>query len=260
MLTGDIYRKTKQRQSFSASEGRHIPYGPYEAVFKRPLDAVISGMAFVLFAPILGVTALAVKVKLGSPIIFSQDRPGLDGKVFRIRKFRTMTDEKDGEGKLLPDEIRLTRFGKLLRSTSLDELPELWNILRGDMSLVGPRPLLVEYLEHYDDRQKRRHDVRPGLTGLAQVSGRNGLSWEEKFEDDVKYVEHITFLGDVKIILDTIRVVLRREGIHSRTSETMEAFTGSRTSETLKAFTRGRMSEPVEAFTGSSMSEHCSAV
>lgn len=223
----DIYSKTKRKKSTAAAERRHIPYGPYEAVLKRPLDIAASGLALVLLAPVLGAVALAVKVKLGSPVIFTQERPGLNGKVFKIRKFRTMTDERDAQGNLLSDEKRLTRFGKWLRSTSLDELPELWNILRGDMSIVGPRPLLVEYLERYDDRQKHRHDVRPGLTGLAQVLGRNGLSWDEKFEDDVKYVEHITFLGDVKIILDTIRVVLGRDGIHSNTSETMEAFTGS---------------------------------
>lgn len=226
-IAGDIYQRTKQKKSFADLTGRHVPYGPYEAVLKRPLDALVSSLALVLLAPVLGAVALAVKVKLGSPVIFSQERPGLNGKVFRIRKFRTMTDERDAEGMLLSDEIRLTRFGKLLRSTSLDELPELWNILQGEMSIVGPRPLLVEYLERYDDRQKHRHDVRPGLTGLAQVSGRNGLSWDEKFEDDVKYVEHITFLGDVRIILETIKVVFRRDGIHSNTSVTMEAFTGS---------------------------------
>ena len=226
LIAGDIYQKTKHKKSIAALEGGHVPYGPYEAVFKRPLDVLVSSLALLLLAPILGALALAVKVRLGSPVIFSQERPGLNGKVFRIRKFRTMTDERDGEGALLSDEIRLTGFGKLLRSTSLDELPELWNILRGEMSIVGPRPLLVEYLERYNDRQKHRHDVRPGLTGLAQVSGRNDLSWNEKFEDDLKYVEHITFLGDVRIILDTIRVVFRRDGIHSHTSATMEAFTG----------------------------------
>ncbi len=227
VIAGEMYRKSEQKKSAAAEEGCHIPYGPYEAVLKRPLDAVVSSLALVLLAPVLGAVALAVKIKLGSPVIFSQERPGLNGQVFRIKKFRTMTDERDAQGNLLSDEIRLTRFGKLLRSASLDELPELWNILLGEMSVVGPRPLLVEYLERYDDRQKHRHDVRPGLTGLAQVSGRNGISWDEKFEEDVKYVEHITFLGDIRIILETIKVVFRRDGIHSKASATMEAFTGN---------------------------------
>ena len=222
-----IRKETQRKRMRAKSKGRHIPCGAYEAVLKRPMDIVFSTLALGLLAPVMSFTALAVKIKLGSPVIFTQERPGLDGKVFRIMKFRTMTDARDENGKLRPDEYRLTSFGKLLRSTSLDELPELWNILKGDMSVVGPRPLLVEYLERYDGRQKHRHDVRPGLTGLAQVSGRNGLSWTEKFEDDVRYVENITFLGDIKIILDTVKVVLRREGIHSGTSETMEAFTGN---------------------------------
>ena len=225
---GSFYLITKQNESIARKKGRHIPQGPYEALFKRPLDVVVSILALALLTPVLGMIAAAVRVMLGSPVIFTQERPGLNGKIFKLRKFRTMTDERDGEGNLLPDEVRLTHFGKLLRSTSLDELPELWNILQGDMSVVGPRPLLVEYLERYNDRQKHRHDVRPGLTGLAQVSGRNGISWDEKFDDDLKYVEHITLLGDLKIILDTIKVVFRREGIHSDSSATMEAFTGSK--------------------------------
>lgn len=222
-----IREETKRKRMQAKTAGRHIPGGPYEAVLKRPLDLALSILALVLLAPVMSITALAVKIKLGSPVIFTQERPGLYGKVFRIKKFRTMTDARDENGELLSDEDRLTSFGKLLRSTSLDELPELWNILKGDMSVVGPRPLLVEYLERYDDRQKHRHDVRPGLTGLAQVSGRNGLDWEKKFEDDVRYVEGVTFLGDMKIILDTVKVVLRREGINSGTSATMEAFTGN---------------------------------
>lgn len=222
-----IYKKTKEKQTRAKAENRHVPYGPYEAALKRPLDIAASSLAILLLSPVLGLTALAVKVKLGSPVIFSQERPGLDGKLFRIWKFRTMTDERDEKGALLPDELRLTPFGKMLRSTSLDELPELVNIWKGDMSMVGPRPLLAEYLGRYDDRQKHRHDVRPGLTGLAQVSGRNGLSWEKRFEDDIKYVGHITFCKDMKIILDTVKVVLRKEGIHSSTSVTMETFTGN---------------------------------
>lgn len=230
MVVGAItyaQKETKRKQAQAKKYGRHVPYGPYEAVCKRPLDVVFSSLALFFLAPVMGVTALAVRVKLGAPVVFTQERPGLDEKVFRIFKFRTMTEERDSEGKLLADGDRLTGFGRMLRASSLDELPELVNILKGDMSLVGPRPLLVEYLERYDDRQKRRHDVRPGLTGLAQVSGRNGLSWEEKFEDDVRYVGRVTFLGDVKIILDTVKVVLRREGIHSSTSVSMEAFMGS---------------------------------
>ena len=159
-------------------------------------------------------------------MLFTQKRPGLNGKLFRIYKFRTMTNDRDESGNLLPDEKRLTKFGKMLRSTSLDELPELINIVRGDMSIVGPRPLLTEYLSRYDDRQIHRHDVRPGLTGLAQISGRNHLSWEERFEDDLKYVGNITFFGDMYIILKTIVAVLSRNGITSETSATMEEFMG----------------------------------
>ncbi len=222
-----IYTEMKRKQNQAEKEGRHVPYGPYEAVLKRPVDVLLSGAALVLLSPVMAVTGALVKFRLGSPVLFTQDRPGLNAKVFRIFKYRTMTDMKDSSGNLLPDDERLTGFGKLLRSTSLDELPELINIFKGDMSVVGPRPLLVEYLERYDDRQKHRHDVRPGLTGLAQVSGRNSLSWEERFEDDVKYVERITFFGDIKILFDTVRVVLKRDGIHSDTSSTMEAFMGN---------------------------------
>jgi undecaprenyl phosphate N,N'-diacetylbacillosamine 1-phosphate transferase len=221
-----VNRETKRRRTQAKAEKRHVPYGPYEAVLKRPFDIALSGAALILLTPVMGAIALAVKIKLGSPVIFCQTRPGLNEKVFKIMKFRTMTEERDGGGGLLPDEERLTDFGKMLRSTSLDELPELVNILKGDMSIVGPRPLLVEYLERYDDRQKHRHDVKPGLTGLAQTSGRNGLTWEEKFEDDIRYADHITFLGDIKIILDTVKVVLKREGIHSGACATMEVFTG----------------------------------
>lgn len=183
--------------------------------------------AAAVLSPVMGVTAVLVRNKLGSPVLFTQDRPGLNGKIFKLYKFRTMTDEKDENGELLPDEDRLTDFGKKLRATSLDELPELINIIKGDMSIVGPRPLLVRYLPRYNEHQARRHEVRPGFTGLAQIHGRNAISWEEKFNWDVKYADKITFLGDWKIILDTIRVVLKREGISSDTSATMEEFMGS---------------------------------
>lgn len=205
---------------------KHRPNGPYEAYLKRPLDFAAALMALVFLWPVYLILAAAVRIKLGSPVIFTQERPGKGGKIFQLYKFRTMTDERDEKGELLPDEVRLTGFGKKLRSTSLDELPELFNILRGDMSLVGPRPLLAEYLPLYNERQARRHEVRPGLTGLAQVHGRNAVSWEEKFEWDVKYVEKISFPGDVKILLKTVGAVFKREGISSETAATMEKFGG----------------------------------
>ena len=198
----------------------------YEKYIKRLLDILLSGIALICLSPVLLVTAILVCVKLGSPVIFRQERPGRNEKIFRLFKFRSMTDERDAEGNLLPDEVRLTRFGRLLRSTSLDELPELWNIFRGDMSIVGPRPLLVKYLPLYNEEQRRRHDVRPGLTGWAQANGRNALSWEEKFRLDVYYVEHISFWLDVKTIFLTVKNVLRRKGISSETAATMEEFKG----------------------------------
>ena len=222
-----VHKRTKKIQEKARGEDRHVPYGPYEAVFKRPLDIMMSGIALVLFSPVMGVIAFLVLFKFGLPVLFKQQRPGLDGKVFTIYKFRTMTDEKDGDGKLLPDEQRLTKFGKWLRSTSLDELPELFNILKGDMSIVGPRPLLVEYLPRYSERQRHRHDVRPGLTGLAQVSGRNELSWDEKFKDDMAYIDEISFQKDLKILAMTVDIVIGKKGISSKTSETMEIFTGN---------------------------------
>lgn len=200
----------------------------YKFFVKRCLDFVLSLMALILLSPVLLVVAVLVRVKLGTPIIFKQERPGRNEMIFRMYKFRTMTDQKDSEGRLLPDEIRLTPFGKKLRSTSLDELPELFNILKGDMSIVGPRPLLVKYLPLYNERQRHRHDVRPGFTGLAQVNGRNSISWEEKFEWDVKYVEGLSFGLDVKIIFQTVKTVLKREGISSGTSVTMEEFKGTK--------------------------------
>lgn len=207
---------------------KHKPYGPYEKHFKRPLDILCSAAALVVLSPVMGITALLVKKKLGSPVIFTQERPGKDEKVFKLYKFRTMTDARDKNGELLPDDLRLTKFGRTLRSTSLDELPELWNILRGDMSVVGPRPLLVKYLALYSPQQMRRHEVSPGFTGLAQVHGRNSISWEEKFDWDVEYVDHITFLGDWKIIFKTVKMVLKREGINGENAATMFEFAGSK--------------------------------
>lgn len=201
--------------------------GIYQRYFKRMIDIILSMLAVIIFSPILIIVALLVRTKLGSPILFTQDRPGLNEKIFTMYKFRTMTNQKDEEGYLLPDAIRLTRFGKTLRATSLDELPGLFNIIKGDMSIVGPRPLLVQYLNLYNDEQKRRHEVRPGLTGLAQANGRNAISWEDKFRFDVAYVDNITFLGDIKIIFLTIKKVFIKEGISSDTSMTMEAFKGN---------------------------------
>lgn len=210
----------------SIVEGTHRQ-GMYRRYFKRPMDIVLSGMALIVFWPIMLVVAILVKTKLGSPVIFKQKRPGLNEKIFTMYKFRTMTDERDDNGALLPDGVRLTRFGRFLRASSLDELPELFNIVKGDMSVIGPRPLLVEYLPLYNDDQKRRHNVRPGLSGLAQVSGRNAISWEEKFDLDVAYVDNISFIGDWKIVFLTLKKVFIREGISSSTAVTMEPFRGS---------------------------------
>lgn len=201
--------------------------GVYEKYIKRPQDMLCALLALIVLSPILFITAFLVRVKLGSPVIFKQERPGLNEKIFTLYKFRTMTDERDSEGNLLPDEVRLTRFGKLLRSTSLDELPELLNILFGDIAVIGPRPLLVEYLPRYNEEQRRRHEVRPGLSGLAQVNGRNAISWEDKFKYDVQYVDHVTFIGDWKIILQTVLNVIKRDGINSETAVTMEVFMGT---------------------------------
>lgn len=201
--------------------------GIYEKYIKRPQDFCCALLALIVLSPVLLVTAIFVRCKLGSPVIFKQARPGKDGKIFHLYKFRSMTDERDANGELLPDEIRLTSFGKKLRSTSLDELPELINILRGDMSVVGPRPLLTQYLPLYNAHQARRHEVRPGFTGYAQVHGRNAITWEEKFDKDVYYVDHITFLGDWKVIFKTVKTVLCREGIHSDSAATMQPFRGT---------------------------------
>lgn len=207
---------------------KHKPYGLYERFFKRALDIFCSLMALLVFWWLYVIVAILVRVKLGSPVLFTQERPGKDEKIFKLYKFRTMTDARDERGNLLPDDVRLTKFGKLLRSTSLDELPEVFNILKGDMSIIGPRPLLVKYLPLYNEEQKRRHEVRPGLSGYAQVNGRNSVSWEEKFRMDVEYVDHVTFMGDVKIILGTVlKAFVKREGINSETAATMEEFKGT---------------------------------
>lgn len=201
--------------------------GIYEKYIKRPQDFLCAMMALILLSPVILIIAFLVRIKIGTPIVFRQERPGLNGTIFTMYKFRTMTDKRDSNGELLPDSERLTKFGKILRSTSLDELLELVNIMKGDMSVVGPRPLLVKYLGLYNEHQARRHEVRPGVTGYAQVHGRNSITWEDKFEKDVYYVDHISFLGDWKIIFQTIRTVIKREGISSESSDTMEAFTGT---------------------------------
>ncbi len=205
--------------------------GIYRKFIKRPMDFILSLIAIIVLSPVLIIVVTLVRLKLGSPVLFKQKRPGMNEKIFTMYKFRTMTDKRDGNGKLLPDSKRLTRFGRKLRATSLDELPGLFNILKGDMSIVGPRPLLVQYLELYNDHQKRRHEVRPGLSGSAQVNGRNAIDWEERFNLDVEYVDNITFIGDWKIILTTIKKVFFKEGISSDTSVTMEPFRGTKESK-----------------------------
>lgn len=191
--------------------------GFYEKCIKRLLDIVLSGCALIVLSPLLLVTAILVRVKLGSPVIFCQERPGKDEKIFKLHKFRSMSDARDENGNLLPDEIRLGKFGRNLRATSLDELPELWDIFRGKMSIVGPRPLLVEYLPYYTENERHRHDVRPGLTGLAQINGRNTLTWEQKFAYDLEYVQHISFIADLRILLGTVGKVLNRSGVQVNT-------------------------------------------
>lgn len=192
---------------------QHKLYGPYERFIKRPLDCVLSSIALIILSPIMLITAILVRVKLGSPILFSQERPGLHEKLFKIYKFRTMTDKRDANGQLLPDADRLTTFGKVLRSTSLDELPELFNIAKGDMAIVGPRPLLTQYLPYYRPEERERHAIRPGLTGYAQVHGRNYLMWDERIAADIKYAKKISFIGDVKIIIQTVIKVLKRSDV-----------------------------------------------
>lgn len=185
----------------------------YSVFIKRLLDIIISAIILVIFSWFYIILAILVRVKLGSPVLFKQPRPGKNEKIFNMYKFRTMTDEKDENGNLLPDEVRLTAFGKKLRSTSLDELPEFLNILKGDMSFIGPRPLLVKYLPYYNERERLRHSIRPGLTGYAQAHGRNAISWEQKFEYDIWYVEHLSFVLDIKVIIDTIKTVLSHDGV-----------------------------------------------
>ena len=208
--------------------------GLYRRFFKRPMDFILSLLALIVLSPVFLVVAVLVRVKLGSPVIFKQKRPGLNEKIFTMYKFRTMTDERDENGELLPNHLRFTKLGKILRATSLDELPEFFNILKGDMTLVGPRPLLVEYLPLYNEHQKRRHEVRPGLSGLAQINGRNAISWKDKFDYDVKYVDNISFLLDCKIIFETVLKVFKSEDINSSETVTMEKFRGNRGTDQLK--------------------------
>lgn len=222
-IAGYIDRKENKNSS-------HKPYGIYEAYFKRPFDFVCGMLAILVFWWLYMIIAMLVRINLGSPVIFTQKRPGKDEKIFKLYKFRTMTDERNENGELLPDEKRLTKFGKWLRSTSLDELPEAFNIICGDASVVGPRPLLVRYLTRYSKEQHRRHEVRPGLSGYAQVHGRNTVSWQDKFKMDVEYVDHITFCGDMKIIWDSVMdAFVKHDGISSETSVTMEEFMGNET-------------------------------
>lgn len=200
---------------------KHQIKGFYERIIKRVIDILMSLTVIIFFGWLLIILSIVVRIKLGGPVIFKQERPGKDGKVFQLYKFRTMSNEKDENGNLLPDAQRLNKFGRILRSTSLDELPEFFNILKGDMSIVGPRPLLVKYLEYYNDFEMRRHEVRPGLTGLAQVSGRNQLTWETRFKKDIEYVDNITFFMDVKIVILTIKKIFIREGIEFKSKETI---------------------------------------
>lgn len=212
-----VYQATKNQQQKAREEKYHIPYGPYEAFIKKPLDTVISGTALILLSPLFLVLTISGTIYMRGNPFFIQERPGKDGKIFRLIKFRTMDNRRDQNGKLLADAERLNVYGKYLRKTSLDEIPELINILKGEMALVGPRPLLVEYLPFYNEKEKHRHDVRPGLTGLSQVNGRNLLEWKERFKLDVVYTKKVTFVSDLKIILKTISKVLNRSDILENT-------------------------------------------
>lgn len=209
------------------SKFQHKPYGIYERFIKRPMDCVLASAMTIVLLPLLLILTILGAIQMGGNPFFTQERPGKDEKIFKLIKFRTMNNKKDENGQLLTDEARLTKYGKWLRSTSLDELPELLNIVKGDMSFIGPRPLLARYLERYNAVQRRRHEVRPGLTGYAQANGRNALTWEDKFRYDVEYVGQVTFHSDCKIILKTIESVLKHEGISSETSATMEEFIGN---------------------------------
>lgn len=206
----------------------------YKKCIKRLLDIIMSLLGLIILSPIFLIVAILVKIKLGSPIIFSQDRPGKNEKIFKLYKFRSMTNQKDENGNLLPESQRLTKFGKILRSTSLDEIPELFNILKGDMSFIGPRPLLVKYLPYYNEKEKHRHDVRPGLTGLAQINGRNALDWEKRFEYDVQYVNNITFLNDLKIFFLTFYKVIKKDNIITAGTGKMVSFDEYRISQNKK--------------------------
>lgn len=223
-VLGFIVSKLEKKKGWV--EG-HKPYGIYEKHIKRPLDFAVALLVLIIFWLIILIIALVVRINMGSPVVFAQERPGLGGEIFLMKKFRTMSDARDKQGNLLPDDQRLTKFGRMLRASSGDEALELFSIIKGDLSFVGPRPLLVEYLNRYSEEQKHRHDVRPGLTGYAQTEGRNLCGWDEKFKKDVEYVNHITFIGDARIIFKTVGVVVKREGISSTTSATMEAFTGN---------------------------------
>ena len=203
---------------------KHKPYGPYEKYVKRPLDCFLASSALVLLSPVMLTVSVLVRTKLGSPVLFAQERPGKDEKIFRLYKFRTMTDERDENGELLSDTVRLTPFGKKLRATSLDELPELINIVKGDMAIIGPRPLLTQYLPAYTEEERHRHDVRPGLSGLAQVNGRNFVPWDQRLAYDVEYVKKITFMGDLKIVLRTIENVLAQNDVATNTEEIDEGY------------------------------------
>lgn len=206
-------------------ENKHKPYGPYERFFKRPIDFLCGLAAILVFWWLYLIVAILVKIKLGSPILFVQERPGKDEKIFKLYKFRTMTDARDGNGELLPDEIRLTKFGKILRATSLDELPEAFNIIKGDMSVIGPRPQLVRDMVFMSFKHRKRHSVRPGLSGLAQVNGRNSIDWEKKLNYDLGYIEKITFLIDVKIVFQTVmKAFIKQEGITEENMETAEDY------------------------------------
>ena len=209
-------------------ETKHKPYGPYERFFKRPIDICCALAAIIVFCWLYIIVAILVRVKLGSPVLFTQDRPGKDEKIFKLYKFRTMTDARDENGNLLPDDVRLTKFGKLLRSTSLDELPDAFNILKGDMSVIGPRPLLVSYLPWYNEEERHRHDVRPGLSGLAQVNGRNFVDWDHRLSFDIQYVEKVTFLGDVSIILKTVLKFVKKQDIAVDTNKVEPNFAEER--------------------------------
>lgn len=230
VVVGVIAAVQEQREQWIRKKQRlneiHDFHGIYEKYAKRPLDAALATIAVIVLSPVMIITALGVYINLGTPILFRQERPGLNEKIFRLYKFRSMSNEKDKEGNFLPDEARLTKFGKVLRSTSLDELPELFNIIKGDMSLVGPRPLLVSYLDRYTQEQHKRHNVRPGLTGLATSLVRNGAGWNRKFELDLEYVDNISFFLDIKIMIWTIKIVLKREGINEAGEATNSEFMG----------------------------------